>query len=337
VVGSLLHVTNGESAGNTLRRTALGGAVLSWQDVLHEGPVPAGSRASFRAARAGFLSACGWGSKRSIAGELERRDRQVVDALRDGRHVVLWFEHDLYDQLQLLDVLALVDEGGVSCAGLELVVVGSFPGRPTFHGLGELTAAELESLWPGRRPASAEVVSVAAEVWRAVCAPTPEALASFAARGVPELPFVGPALRRLLEELPSVRDGLCGTERRALAAVAAGFATPFEAFRAVQDTESAPFLGDTWFFRTLAELGAGDARLLEASEGTALPAAPPRGAAHVFGRLRLRLTASGERVLAGDADRVDVLGIDRWVGGTHLVPGRVWRWDADGSLLVAPR
>ena len=38
---SLLHVTNGESAGNTLRQTALGGAVLPWQDVLHEGPVPA--------------------------------------------------------------------------------------------------------------------------------------------------------------------------------------------------------------------------------------------------------------------------------------------------------
>ena len=27
---SLLHVTNGESAGNTLRQTSLGGAVLSW-------------------------------------------------------------------------------------------------------------------------------------------------------------------------------------------------------------------------------------------------------------------------------------------------------------------
>src|SRR5438105_7338356 len=37
----LLHVTNGESAGNTLRQTTLGGAVLPWQDTLHEGPVPA--------------------------------------------------------------------------------------------------------------------------------------------------------------------------------------------------------------------------------------------------------------------------------------------------------
>jgi len=102
---SVLHVTNGESAGNTLRQTSLGGAVLAWQDVLHEGPVPAGPRAHVREARAGFLSDCGWGRRASIAGALERRDEQLVDALRAGVHVVLWFEHDLYDQLQLVDAL----------------------------------------------------------------------------------------------------------------------------------------------------------------------------------------------------------------------------------------
>ena len=63
---------------------------------------------------AGMSAGCeaSWGSRRSLAAELERRDRQVVDALRGGRQVVLWFEHDLYDQLQLLDVLSLVDESG---------------------------------------------------------------------------------------------------------------------------------------------------------------------------------------------------------------------------------
>jgi DNA-binding transcriptional MerR regulator len=104
---SPLHVTNGDSAGNTLRQTGLGGAVLPWQDVLHEGPVPAGPRRELLQARAAFVSGCGWGSRRSILASLERRDRQLVQALRDGQQVVLWFEHDLYDQLQLADALAL--------------------------------------------------------------------------------------------------------------------------------------------------------------------------------------------------------------------------------------
>ena len=82
---SLLHVTNGESAGNTLRQTGLGGAVLPWQDVLHEGPVPAVPRVELLRARAAFLSECGWGSRRAIQSSLERRDRQLLDALGLGR------------------------------------------------------------------------------------------------------------------------------------------------------------------------------------------------------------------------------------------------------------
>ena len=112
---SLLHVTNGESAGNTLRQTALGGAVLPWQDVLHEGPVPALPRQELLRTRARFLADCGWGRRQALLSSLERRDRQLLEALRDGLQVVLWFEHDLYDQLQLLDVLALAHADG-GCA-----------------------------------------------------------------------------------------------------------------------------------------------------------------------------------------------------------------------------
>ena len=63
---------------------------------------------------------------------------------------------------------------------------------------------------------------------------------------------------------------------------------------------------------------------------------PPLGDAHLFAGLRLRLTGPGERVLAGHADRVTLLGVDRWVGGTHVTPGTAWRWDPAVQLLVEP-
>ena len=311
----LMHVTNGESAGNTLRQTTLGGAVLPWQDVLHAGPVPAVPRRELLRLRAGFLADAGWGNRRAILGSLERRDSQLLRAFREGTEVVLWFEHDLYDQLQLLDVLSLAHE---SSAAPELVVVGSFPGKPSFRGLGELTADELETLWPERRGASAETLEAAAEVWNAFRAPEPSKLAELAHRDQPELPFLAPALRRLLEELPAPGSGLSGTERRALTAIAAGSVTPREAFLAVQDAEPAPFLGDTWFYSAVAELGAGPNRLLETADGEPLPPAPPLGDAQRFVGVPIQLTATGEQVLAGEADRVELLGIDRWVGGTHL-------------------
>ena len=81
--------------------------MLPWQDVLHEGPVPALPRPELLQTRARFLADCGWGRRQALLSSLERRDRQLLEALRGGVEVVLWFEHDLYDQLQLLDVLAL--------------------------------------------------------------------------------------------------------------------------------------------------------------------------------------------------------------------------------------
>ena len=328
---SPLHVTNGDSAGNTLRQTALGGAVLPWQDVLHEGPVPAGPRRELLQARAAFLSACGWGSRRSILASLAERDRQLTRALGDGQRVVLWFEHDLYDQLQLVDALALAAPGVP-----ELIVVGTFPGRPAFRGLGELTADELETLGPARRPAGRDTLAAAVSVWAALRHPDPSELAAAARADLPGLPFLGPALLRLLEELPAPGDGLSGTERRALRAVAEGAATPAAAFLAAEDLEAATFLGDAWFYRALAALGTGPDRLVETQAGDPLPPPPPVGDARAFARLPLRLTGPGERVLDGVQDRVALLGLDRWLGGTHLTAAAPWRWDPAAGQLLRP-
>ncbi|HET7130270.1 MAG TPA: MerR family transcriptional regulator [Gaiellaceae bacterium] len=314
VRSTLLHVTNGESAGNTLRQTTLGGAVVSWQDVLHEGPVPALPRPELLRTRARFLADCGWGSEAALRSSLERRDRQLLDALRDGTEVVLWFEHDLYDQLQLIDALTLARSVD---AAPELIVIGSFPGKPSFAGLGELTANELETLWPSRTHATPEALATAAAAWSALCEPEPTALSELATRDDPHLPFLAPALRRLLDELPAPTDGLSRTERLALESIAAGARTAPAAFVASQRREDAPFLGDTWFFRTLSALGQGENRLVE-GDGEPLPPPPPLSDGQTFMRLDLRVTDAGERVLRGEANRVELLGIDRWVGGTHV-------------------
>jgi redox-sensitive transcriptional activator SoxR len=330
---SLLQITNGESAGNTLRQTALGGAVLPWQDTLHEGPVPALPRQELLRTRARFLADCGWGRQRALLASLERRDRQLLQALRDDLQVVLWFEHDLYDQLQLLDVLALAH---AEEAAPELIVIGSFPGRPSFAGLGELTASELETLWPSRRRAAPAVLQAATGAWAALRAPEPTTLAEWATRDTAELPFLAPALRRLLEELPAPADGLSATERRALHAVAAGAQTPPAAFVAAQRLEEAPFLGDAWFYRALSALGQGTTRLLETDDGTPLPPPPPLSDSQDFARLRLRLTATGEQTLRGETDRVELLPIDRWIGGTHITRDNTWRWNTTELKLVRP-
>ena len=304
-------MTNGDSTVGTLRQTALGGDVLAWRDALNEGPVPALPADRLREVRAAFLAACGWGSRREIL-DGERRDDLFARALAERRHVVLWFEHDLYDQLQLLQILALVGEIGRDPERLELICVGAFDGRPDFHGLGELTADELESLWPARRPVTDELVELGRLGWDAVRAPEPTAVEAFLRRDTAPLPFLAPELRRLLEELPDVESGLSRGERQLLEALADGPKTRVQAFLASMEREEAPFEGDAWVWRRLAALR-------------------PR----VEGSAELALTDAGREVLAGAADQIDLLGIDRWVGGTHLRPGNLWRWDRSAGRVVA--
>ena len=64
-----------------------------------------------------------------------------------------------------------------------------------------------------------------------------------------------------------------------------------------------------------------------------MPPPPPLSDGQDYARLALRMTASGERVLAGQADRVELLGVDRWLGGTHITPESGWRWDSAAREL----
>ena len=80
-----LHVTNGDSTVEKLGLDA-----LPWRDALHEGPVVKDGRAR----RAEFLGV--------DEAEFERRDRRLDE--HEGDYV-LWFEADLYDQLQIVEIL----------------------------------------------------------------------------------------------------------------------------------------------------------------------------------------------------------------------------------------
>ena len=131
-VSGTLHVTNGGSAAARIRAAGLGGDVLPWDDVLHEGPLT-----DDRAARARFLAAHGWGEPAALAARLAARDDRLARALGAGEPIVLWFEHDLYDQLQLLQVLVALGD-----APADLIQATEF--------LGERDT-ELAPLWAGGR------------------------------------------------------------------------------------------------------------------------------------------------------------------------------------------
>ena len=307
----MLHVTNGDLAAEAIAAAQIGGDLLPWRDVLHEGPVPLGvTAAELRSLRAHFLASCGWAESRRVLAELTQRDQRLDRAIASGEEIQLWFEPDLYDQLQLLQVLDRLAGGGP-----RLRVSAVLPREL----LGTMSGLEVVALYAAARAIGVAEFELGRRAWRAFRSDDPRAIEALARETGGPLPDVARALHRHLEQFPSVRSGLSRSERQALEALADG-PLPFDDFfRAAQRDEEALFLGDAVFESYLGELAAEPSPLVERA-----------------GEVWL-LTAFGRAVLAGEADRVTARGLDRWLGGVRLLaPLRVWRWDPARGCLVPP-
>jgi hypothetical protein len=315
-----LHVTNGDSMVALLEKTGLAERILAWRDVLHEGPVPAVPDAERRRLRAEFLAGADHPDVAAIVRDLEARDRTLD---RHAGEYVLWFEADLYDQLQIAEILARLAARRVDPGRITLISVGEHVGIPHFGGLGELGPEQLAALAErAATPVGPAALELATRAWNALRAPGPRGVAELTTVHSSELRFLAEAFGRLAREYPSRRDGLSLTERRLLAGAADGGAggpvSRVALFDQAGRKEPRPFLGDTFAFRILDRLaGAPHPLLRPEADG------------------RLALTADGERVLAGEADHVTLNGIDRWIGGVHLSGREVpWRWDEATETLV---
>lgn len=322
----MLHITNGDSAAGTLRHSGVGGDVSIYADALHEGPVPAGiNDEHLREVRARFLADRGYCSyDEALRGFVEWD--AALDRAAAEDEVVLWFEHDLFDQLiliKLLDHFARHLQPALS-----LICIDRFPGVEPFYGLGQLTADQLASLLPFRQLVTREQLELGTHGWRAFRSSNPENIESILNGDTSALPFLDAALRRHLEEFPSTANGLTRTERQTLRVAAATPSTVVELFNAMYPLEERPFMGDATYFAHVRDLAAGDRPLIQLGAERA-------DSLHDLNALRdltVFVTTTGQDVLDERNDRVRLNGIDVWRGGAHLTRESMWRWD--GGKLV---
>lgn len=321
-----LIITNGDTAAELLAASGLEGRIVPWRDILHEGPLlPSSTLRTFSDLRARYLSAR-FGMPYSDA----RADFLIRDAFIEAHElfdrIAIWLEHDLYDQLQLLQILHFFDRER-RAEGVIVVQANDFIGTQTPETILRFVDRSF--------PLTPDLARAAALVWNAILAPTPEPLVA-RLDGLPkELPFLRPALLRFLEELPGAKDGLSRSERSLLAAVRPGGITPQAAFEALIASEEAAFMGDGTAYRLLDDLALAGAPLIE---GIELPF-PTRDNGRERARYLaapLALTALGRAILDGRPDGLAERGIDRWWGGTHMTGHDSWRWDGSARTLIPP-
>jgi hypothetical protein len=255
-----------------------------------------------------------------------RRWREVIEAHESYDELVLWFEHDLFDQLNLIHLLSWMRGRLPEGKPVSLICIGSFPGRPAFMGLGELSPNELSPLFPTRTSVQDVEYVLAERAWDAFRQPTPEALDRLRGSDTAALPFLAPAIGRFLQEYPSTTDGLSRSERRLLRLAEKRPIDIRAAFPRMHDDENAYYITD-----------ASLASLVDTLSRTSPPLVTVTNGAHP-GSLTLQgtvdLTDAGRQVLSGRRDRV-ACGLDRWLGGVHLrSDAEVWRWDEERARPV---
>jgi len=326
---SVLHVTNGDDAGDKLRRF-VNGAVTITADPLHEGPAPAVDGDAWYDLRARFLSN-GDARFEDIKAQLAAWDRAILDGARAGS-VVLWFEHDLFDQLQLIRTLDVIGrpERAALHSKASLICIDRFPGVERFVGLGQLAAEQLATLVGTEHPVTPEQYALASRAWKAFRSSDPRALfdLTVALEGDTTLEFLRDALLRFFAEYPSASNGLSQTAQLALDVLAEDPMAGGALFAAAQSREARPFLGDTIFFEILRTLASARVPLVSLSSS----------AQEVdLQSCLVAITDAGRAVAAGRSDHVALNGIDLWRGGVHLAgaDSSPWRWDAGGETLVS--
>lgn len=320
-----LHIRCGSDLRPGLRAAGFAGDFLEYSNPLCQGPVPAGEdwlahRAAFIAEAYGAL--VGHDHAR-IAGDLAQAEAALAEAAQRYARIVLWCEHDSYDQLVLVRCLAQF--AATPPRVLELISVGAFPGGARFIGLGQLPPEALRLLWPHRQGLDAATCAAGAEVWRQLRLPDPGPLAAVARAGVPGLPHLAGAVRRHCQELPWLGDGLSLTQRLVMQVLAERPRPIGEIFRQLMRIrDPLPWLGDVMLVHILREMQRARPAVFEGA---------PAG--ERWENEILCLTGVGRGVLAGAVDFLSLAPPDRWVGGVRVTGNAAcWRWDDQAGAPV---
>lgn len=319
-----LHIRCGNDIEEAFRIAGFSGRFMEYSNPFCDGPVVADDDWLERRIRFVAHAYASW------RGEGEAEVRAKMEAEESGleragefARVVLWFEHDSYDQLILARLLS-------HFAGLpgrplvELVSVDAFPGSAPFWGLGQLPPEALWTLWDERRPVTEVQFALGARTWDALRRSDPTALWAIAEGGASALPFLSRALFRHLRELPDATTGLSLTQRFVLMILAAhGPLSAGRIFsRLMREYEPLPWAGDLMFWHMLHEMSRADEPpLLIAAEGE-------------WPQREVMLTDAGRDCLEGRRDYLSLKPPMRWLGGVEVGASPSWRWDEEGSRVM---
>ena len=302
----VLNIINSEACINIMKKSNIEGEFLPWQDFLHEGSVPSGlTLEELSIIRAKFISEYKVGDFSEIYKRLKDRNNRLK-AYKRYKKIVLWFEHDLYDQLQLLQLLDWFATKELKDIQLSLIYSNNY--------LGESTPKQIKKMLHYAIDVNSNHLKLAKEAWSTFRESTPKSWSKLLKKPTSILPFLQPTIVRMLEEFPSTKTGLSRTEYQALLVISKGIDNAQDIFEESQNLEKRKFMGNIIFWKILNNFE--NYNLIERDINN-----------------RLTITSLGRELLNGKRFWFDIMPLDRYIGGCHLTLENLWCWDASTQTI----
>lgn len=163
----MLHILNSDSTKAKFSQTGIKGQVMVWREVLVQGPLFYQVDSElFWDMRAQFMEIA-FDVKLS---EYKKKSLSEFAKLRrfKGDEIVLWFEHDLFCQINLVALLSYILRTKKNCK-VSLVCVGDYPGHDKRVGLGQIPTEDYLSLFEERSILEKKDLLVADRAWMFFC------------------------------------------------------------------------------------------------------------------------------------------------------------------------
>ena len=317
-----LHIRCGTDLKSTLPAGGFSGDFLEYSDPYGQGPVI--QNIDFIKTRTKFLYES-YGHHvdkklNDIRSDLETAHDRLKQAAQEYERVVLWFEHDGYDQLILAKLLAYFANNDLP-EKLEMVSINHFPGSARFIGMGQLPPEAIRLIWQQRQPVSQQQLELGEQVWNALGESTPHPLYDvMKSEEIKCLPNMSGALLRHLQELPSSINGLSLTEQLTLEILNEKSITAGLLFgKLMRERDPLPWLGDVMYWFILQSMTQVSQAVFEISENDL---------EKPWHKRLLTITDVGQKVLSGTQGWFTLNPPDRWLGGIKIRASHSsWRWD----------
>ncbi|MCM3118365.1 DUF1835 domain-containing protein [Neobacillus sp. MER 74] len=314
----MIHIVNGDVVGNKIRN--LPGDVLVWREMYDFGPLSHDiTGENWISRRAYFFE-----QKLAIPAALFiqncKDQNRFLSEIPKETEIVLWFEHDRYDQTMLMFLLNELSKNELK--NLSMVTINEYDGEEPFYGLGQLASNQMEELFHKKiQPISDEQIKEAITGWKAYTSKNPAEIETWIAASKQKLPFLKQALRSHLSFFPSIHTGLNEVETFVIKNLDKNPSSFIELFHAITQKRSNDGISDLYFAAMLNELMKGPYPLLECDN-------PLPNYENPVPLAQLRLTSNGLDI---QKSRFELIERDWWLGGVYLNKEK-WLWN--GKRLI---